>query len=136
MTVFIRSEKDPEGKQVRVERGFRGADGKSYLLLHRLPPEYAKPPTFLVELSGDRVDVRGEATDAPVYHKAYAFQCFTAMETKFLRSTKAGSSVSPFFNFSYPNVLRVLGKQFACLSEDETAALARRSPWKLVGGQR
>lgn len=136
MRAFIRTDKDLDGTKVYVENGFRGADGKYYLLLHRLPPEYAKPPVFLVELSGDRVEVRGDGGSAPVYHKAYAFQSLNEQELKLLAKAKSGKPTVPFLNFSYPNVIRILGKQFECLSEDQTARIVSPHVWKLIGGVR
>lgn len=137
MRFFIRTDKDLEGTKVVVENGFRGADGKYYLLLHRLPPEYAKPPTFLVELSGDRVEVRGaEGNGAPIYYKAYAYQSLNSQEQKFLSKAKPGKPTVPFLNFSYPNVIRILGKQFDCLSEEQTMRLVQPHVWKLIGGVR
>ncbi|MDA3937257.1 MAG: hypothetical protein PF636_10475 [Actinomycetota bacterium] len=137
MAVFIKTNLDPEGRIVRVERGFKGANGKFFLLLHRLPPEYAKPPTFIVELSGDKVEVRGGSqAEGPIFYKAYAIQDFTTPEKKFLARAKPGKDVTPFFNFSYPAVLRVLGKKFRCLSETELKSMMAANHWKLIGGQR
>ncbi len=137
MAVFIKTNLDPEGTAVRVERAFAGANGKFYLMLHRLPPQYAKPPTFLVELSGDRVEVRGgDQGGAPTLYKAYAIQDLSTSEIKFLCGVKPGKDITPFFNFSYPTVLRVLGRKFRCLSEQETCKLVEKHTWKLIGGQR
>lgn len=136
MALFIRTDKDTEGKLVRVENGFKAADGKYYLLLFRLPPEYAKPPLFLVELSTDVVQVRDDSADARQYYKAYAHQGLTEKETRFLCGCKPGKPVLPFLNFSYPTVIRVLGKQFTCLTGAEIAPIVSRHQFKLVGGTR
>lgn len=135
MSAFIRTDQDPEGKRVCIRNAFKSANGKHYLLLHRLPPEYLKGPVFLVELSADRMEVRGE-TSGPVYFKAYAYQSLSADELKLLAKAKPGKTVLPFLNFSYPNVIRILGKQFECLSEDKMLPLVQSRTWKLVGGMR
>lgn len=133
MALFIKTDRDPEGIAVRVDGGFRGSNGLYYLLLHRLPPEYAKPPTFIVQLSADRLEQRGATEETRVYYKAYAIQNFSPGELEFLRNAKPGGSVVPFFNFSYPKVLRILGKRFYKLSDDEIKPLlpAQRY-WKLT----
>lgn len=132
MPVFITTDKDPAGDKVRVEHGFRRSDGTVFVLLQRLPPLYAKPPVFLAELSDSRVEIRGAAEGAPVYHKAYAIQDLTEKERAFLIGVKRGSTVLPFLNFSYPNVIRILGKQFRCLDEAELAEVVCRHRWKLI----
>lgn len=136
MRVFIRTEKDPDGKKIYVENAFKSASGKYYALLHRLPPEYSKGPVFLVELTNDRIEVRTEAGDGPTYYKAYAFQSLNAQETKFLARATSGKPALPFLNFSYPNIIRILGKQFDCLSEAQVTSLVQPHLWKLVGGLR
>lgn len=134
MPLFIKTDKDPEGVAVRVDGGFRGTDERFYLLLHRLPPEYAKPPTFLVQLSGDRLEQRGVVEGDPrTYFKAYAIQGLSETECDFLRKTQPGGAVLPFFNFSYPKVIRVLGKKFYRLPEDEVKSLVSGERyWKLT----
>ena len=137
MLRFITTDKDPEGRAVRVDNGFKGANGKSYLLLHRLPPEYTKPPAFLVELSADLVDIRTDnATDTPTYYKAYAIQDLTSAEVKFLKGQRPGKKVAPFLNFSYPSVIRILGKQFECMPEPQLDQVLKQYRWKFIGGQR
>ena len=134
---FITTDKDPEGHAVRVDNGFKGADGRSYLLLHRLPPEYSKPPAFLVELSGERVEVRTENGEAaPTYYKAFAYQDLTPVEVKFLKGQRPGKRITPFLNFSYPNVIRILGKSFDSLQENQIDQLLSQYRWKFIGGQR
>lgn len=133
MALFIKTDKDPDGMAVRVDAGFRGSNGLYYLLLHRLPPEYAKPPTFVVQLSADRLEVRGGTEESRGYYKAYAIQNFSPSECEFLRNAKPGGAVLPFFNFSYPKVLQILGKRFYKLTEDEVRPLVSGERfWKLT----
>lgn len=133
VALFICTDKDPHAKQVRVENAFRALDGRCFLLLHRLPPVYAKPPTFLVELSKDVIEIRGVNGEAPIYYKAYAHQSLNVSEKQMLLNCKPGKTILPFFNFSYPNVIAVLGKQFQCLPEAETRAVVQSRTWKLIG---
>lgn len=134
MTHFLKTNLDPAGRYLRVDGGFRSDRGLHFLLLHRLPPEYAKPPTFVVELSGELMEVRGEVTAA--YRKAYAIQDFSAKELSYLKAAKCGATHAPFFNFSYPTVMRRLGKTFYKLTDAELAPLLQPHSWKLVGGAR
>jgi len=131
MARFIRTDKDPDGTLLRVDAGFRCKDGTHFLVLHRLPPEYAKPPTFVVRLSGETMEVRGGG-NSRTYLKAFACQSFTAKEIKFLKDAADGADQLPFFNFSYPNVIRLLGKTFYKLTEDELRPLVAERHWKLV----
>jgi len=134
MPLYIRTDKDPDGTQVVVEKAFRGNDGREFLLLKRLPPHYAKPPVFVVELTPQRVERRG-AGEREDYYRALAYQSFTPKEIEFLRAREEGKDHLPFFNFSYPNVMKQLGKKFYCCSPQETQQrLGRR--FKLVGGDR
>lgn len=136
MARFFKSLKDPEGTQVRVECGFRGADGRHYLLLRRLPPEYAKPPLWLVELSSDRLTQRDPVSgEQKAFPKAYSIQELSESEKQFLLSAAPGKAVSPFFNFSYPNVIRVLGKKFHKLEDADTAKLVDSTIWALLAGR-
>lgn len=131
MPLFIRTNLDPAGQLVRVDGGFKAEDGRYYLLLHRLPPEYALHPTFLVRLSADTMEKRGEESGES-YCKAYAIQDLGTSEKAFLRKQKPGATVVPFFNFSYPNVLRILGKRFISLTEAELKKVAGSRVWKLT----
>lgn len=131
MALFMKTDKDPDGKLLRVDAGLRHKDGTCFLVLHRLPPEYAKPPTFLARLSGERMELRGEQTR--VLHKAYALQGFTPKELKFLIDAPAGKDQLPFFNFSYPTVIKTLGKAFYKMSDEEIAPLVSGDRmWKLI----
>lgn len=134
MALFIKSDKDPVGKFVRVEAGFKSTNGTCFLVLRRLPPLYAKPPLFVVELSNELIDHRGE--DAKVMHRAYAIQDFSEKELKFLIRAGVGGDVLPFFNFSYPVVIRRIGKSFYKFTEDELVRLVGTRVWKLIGGRR
>lgn len=136
MARYLKTNLDPEGKLLRIEAGLRTSEGKTYLVLFRLPPEYAKPPLFIVELSGDRMEVRGDNEECGVLYKAYAHQAFTPKELQYLAGLKEGGTHAPFFNFSYPTVLKVLGKTFYKLTEAEVSAIVDRACWKLVGGLR
>lgn len=136
MSRFLKTNLDPVGKILRIDACLKATDGKTYLVVHRLPPEYAKPPTFVIELSGERMDVRGEGGEAAVFYKAYAYQNFTPKELQYLAGLKEGASHAPFFNFSYPNVLRIFGKTFYKYTEAEVASLVSPHSWKLVGGMR
>ncbi|MBA4370145.1 MAG: hypothetical protein C0418_01015 [Coriobacteriaceae bacterium] len=127
----IRSSKDREGKAVCVECGFRGADDNYYLLLRRLPPLYAKDPVWLVRLSADTLVQRSHDGSSQTFHKAYSIQSLTEAEKQFLMGCTPGASALPFFNFSYPNVIRVLGKRFYRLEEQELGPLAERS-WVFI----
>lgn len=131
MPLFIKTNLDPEGTHVRIDGGFRGADGNSYLLLQRLPPLYAAPPWFIVRLSSDRIEHRGSGEDARTYFKAYAIQGFSKIECDFLRKIGPGS-VSPFFDFRYPNIIRVMGKRFEKLLEDDFRRFISERHWKLI----
>lgn len=131
MPLFIRTNLDPVGQFVRVDGGFIAEDGRYYLLLHRLPPEYALDPTFLVRLSTDTMEKRGEE-GAETYCKAYAIQDLGSSEKAFLRKQKPGTTVVPFFNFSYPNVLRILGKRFVSLTEADLKKVVESRTWKLT----
>jgi len=132
MPRFLRTNLDPEGKALRVDGGFKAADGTCYLLLHRLPPHYAKPPTFVVKLTGERMEIRGR--DVRVLYRAYAIQDFTPKELDYLAGLKEGGTHAPFFNFSYPNVLKRMGKLVYRLTDEELAGLVETRGWKLVGG--
>lgn len=134
---FIRTDKDAEGTAVRVENAFRNGEGRHFLLLHRLPPTYTKPPTFLVELSADQIVVRGEQQgDEAAYYKAYAIQGLTDAEVRLLSKAKPGKAVSLMLSIGCPTVTRYLGTKFACLSQAEAAPLLGNYRWKLVGGMR
>lgn len=134
MAVYLRTNLDPDGKLVRIESGVRAHDGTCYLVLLRMPPHYAKPPMFVVQLTKERMEVRGE--DAQTLYKAYAIQSFNKQELEYLRGLKEGSTAMPFFNFSYPNVIKRMGKKFQRLTDAEISQLARTTVWKLVGGER
>lgn len=135
MALFIKTDKDPAGTLVRVEAGFRGKDGKHYLILHRLPPHYSKPPTFVVELSAEAIDYRGE--EARTYYKAFAIQDFSEKEMKLLVGAKPGQEQTPFFNFSYAAAIRRFGKTFYKLTDQELSQIVGTERyWKLVGGLR
>lgn len=136
MVLFFKCDKDPEGKVIRVDAGFRAKSGAYFLLLHRLPPTYPKPPTFVVELSEDPVQLRvGEHTQ--VYHKAYAIQNFTTKELKFLREAQAGSVSLPLFGAGMANIAKTVGKSFTRLTDAELAGLVQADKvWKLIGRQR
>lgn len=134
MPYFIRTDKDPDGTQVLVERGFIGADSREFLLLRRLPPHYAKPPTFVVELTNSTVERRGGGTQEE-YFRALAYQSFSAKEIDFLRARDEGKSHLPFFNFSYPGIIKTFGKHFYCMTGDELKARLEKR-FKLVGGDR
>ncbi len=131
MTSFLKTNLDLEGKLLRIETGIKSADGTCYLVLHRLPPEYAKPPTFVVRLSGEVMEVRG---DQPMrFFKAFAMQEFTPKELGYLKGLRPGANHAPFLNFSYPNVLKRIGKTVYCMTESEIAAIVDPRCWKLVG---
>lgn len=136
MARYLKTNLDPEGKLVRIEAGVRAANGKSYLVLHRLPPEYAKPPTFVAELTGERMDVRAPGQEGGTFYKAYAIQGFTPKELSYVAGLKEGASHAPFFNFSYPTVLKLFGKTFYKYTDAELAAIVDKHCWKLVGGMR
>lgn len=127
----IRSNKDRDGKAVCVECGFRGSDGTHFLLLRRLPPLYAKDPVWLVRLSADTLVQRSTDGSNQTFYKAYSVQDLTKLEKKFLMACTPGSSALPFFNFSYPNVIRILGKRFYRLEEHELGPLLERS-WVFI----
>ncbi|MDZ4168276.1 MAG: hypothetical protein U1E26_01285 [Coriobacteriia bacterium] len=131
MALFMRTDKDPEGTAVRVEAGLKHKDGTCFLVLHRLPPEYAKPPTFVVRLSGERMEVRGSG-QSQAYFKAFAYQKFSAKELKLLVGAREGEDHLPFFNFSYPTVIRVLGKSYYKMRTEELRPLVEERTWKLV----
>lgn len=136
MPLFLKTDKDPDGKAVRVDAGFRSKKGAEFLLLTRLPPHYPKPPSFIVELSSDTIELRSGQRSA-VYHKAYAFQDFSPKEITFLRDAKPGNVTQPLFATGLPTVTRALGKSFYKLSDSELAQLVNTEPmWKFVGGQR
>ena len=134
---FLKTSTDPHGTVIRVENGFRDASGKHFLLVRRLPPEHAKPPVFLVELSGDRLEVRGSADpQSQTYYKAYAIQGLTDAEKKLLGAAERGKRVPRRLGLGLPLVSRVMGRQFHCLSDAELRPLLDSYVWKLVGGQR
>lgn len=135
MARYLKTNLDPEGKVLRVEAGVRASDGKTYLVLFRLPPEYAKPPLFVVELTSERMEVRGEGADC-VFYKAYAHQDFSPKELQYVVGAKEGGTHAPFFNFSYPRLLKVFGKTFYKYTDAELASVTDRVCWKLVGGTR
>ena len=128
MSLCLRTNKDLQGTKVRIDAGFRSADGRNFLLLHRLPPFYVKPPAFMVRVSGERVEQRVPDEDSRVYYRAYAIQGFSDGECMFLRERREGSRVSVFRKRAYPNVARVLGTAFRRLADSEVALL--------VGGNR
>jgi hypothetical protein len=134
MTRFLKTNLDPDGKFLRIDAGFRGGSGAYFLQLHRLPPEYAKPPGFLIELTAERLEVRGAEVSS--YLKAYAIQDFSPKELQYLKTAKEGATHAPFFNFSYPTVMKRLGKTFYKLTDAEVAPLVDARFWKLVGGER
>lgn len=136
MALFFKCDKDPEGKVLRVDAGFRSKSGKYFLLLHRLPPTYPKPPTFMVELSADTIVLRvGEHSRS--YQKAYAIQDFTAKELKFLREANPGNVGLPLFASGFSTTVRTIGKPIHKLSDAELATLVQGDEqWKLIGGQR
>lgn len=127
----IRTVKDRHGAHVLVECGFKAADGHHYLLLRRLPPLYAKHPVWLVRLSADTLVQRNQDGTSETFGKAYCIQDLTEQEKKFLTGCVPGSSALPFFNFSYPNVIRILGKRFDALEDAEIAPLLQRV-WALI----
>lgn len=131
MARFIKTLKDREGRQVVVECGFKAADGQYYLLLRRLPPLYARDPVWLVRLSSDTVTQRAEDGSSESHQKAYCIQDLNKGEKKLLMECKAGVPTLPFFNFSYPNVIRILGKQFTKLEDPDLAPLLQRV-WALI----
>lgn len=136
MSLFFKCDKDPEGTSLRVDSGFRGKGGKDYLLLTRLPPHYPKPPTFVVELSSDTIELRSGPRTTH-YHKAYAHQDFSPKELKYLREADSGRVSLPLFGGGgYPTITRALGNPFHKYTASETAKLVNASTWKLVGGQR
>lgn len=122
----IRSTKDRDGTHVQVECGFQAEDGTCFLLLRRLPPHYARSPVWLVRLSTDTLSQRTEEDGAVTLYKAYSIQDLTETEKKFLCQCQPGSTVLPFFSFTYPNVIRVLGKRFRKLDESEITPLLSR----------
>ena len=131
MLHFLRSSPDPEVKSLRVVTGIRTGDGTHYLVLNRLPPHYAKPPTFVVRLTDERMEVRGEGA---MLYRAYALQEFTPKELVYLSGLCPGKPHAPFFNFSYPNVLKRMGKVIQCLDDAALRQLVGTRDWKLVGG--
>ncbi len=122
----IRSTKDRDGTHVQVECGFQSEGGAFFLMLRRLPPLYAKPPVWLVRLSTDTLSQRAGDGTATTFYKAYSIQGLTDKEKEFLSQCEPGSSVLPFFNFSYPNVIKTLGKKFRKLDDSEVGALLKR----------
>lgn len=136
MPRFLKTNVDADGKVLRIEAAIKASDGKTYLVLHRLPPEYAKPPTFVVELSGERIEVRGYGDQCGTFFKAYAHQSFSAKELQYVAGLKEGGTHAPFFNFSYPVVLKVFGKTFYKYTDAELAAIVDKHCFKLVGGMR
>lgn len=136
MALFLKTDKDPDRKALRVNAGFRRKDGVVFLVLTRMPPHYPKPPTFVVELSSDPITLRSGERSA-VYRKAYAYQDFTPKELKFLMDAEPGKVRLPLFAAGFGTVKRALGAVFERLSDAELTALVESEPpWKLVGGQR
>lgn len=127
----IMTVKDRDGAHVLVEGGFKAADGQHYLLLRRLPPFYARHPVWLVRLSTDTLVQRNQDGTSDTFYKAYCIQDLTEQEKKFLAGCTAGSSALPFFNFSYPNVIRILGKRFDVLEDTQIGPLLSRV-WALI----
>lgn len=131
MARFIMSSKDREGRSVQVECGFRGSNGNDYLLLKRLPPHYAKPPMWLVRLSPDTLVQRVDDGSSMTFFKAYSIQDLTESEKSYLLACKPGAAVVPFFNFSYPNLIRILGKKFYRLAETELTPILNKQ-WVFI----
>lgn len=131
MARFITSSKDRDARQVRVEAGFKGLDGNYFLLLRRLPPLYAKDPVWLVRLSADALVQRNADGTNDTFYKAYSVQDLTESEKRFLLGCTPGSSALPFFNFSYPNVIRILGKKFYRLEDNEISPLLSKQ-WVFI----
>lgn len=131
MARFIATNKDPDARCVQVEAGFKGTDGNYYLMLRRLPPLYARPPLWLVRLSADTLVQRCGDGTSETFYKAYSLQEFTDTEKQFLGKLTPGGSALPFLNFTYPNVIRVLGKKIYVLEDAEVAALLKRR-WVFV----
>lgn len=135
MPRFIKTNHNPEGGVLRIESAVRGTDGKCYLVLYRTPPHYAKPPTFVVELSGERMDVRAFGDQAAaVFYKAYALQEFTPKELNYLMGLKEGGTHAPFLNFTYPNILKRMGKTVYRFTDAEVAQIVEPRMWKLIAG--
>lgn len=136
MPLFLKTDKDPDGKSVRVDAGFRTKSGTAYLMLTRLPPHYPKPPGFIVELSSDPIALRvGEHTKS--YLKAYAIQGFSVKELVFLRDAPEGTVSLPLFGGGMSRIAKTMGKSFHKLTNEELAAVVNEEPiWKLIGGQR
>lgn len=132
MPKYLTTNKDPEGKSVRVECAFKSADGKVYLLLRRMPPLYSLPPLWVVEMSGETVVQREPGGSSTAYPKLVSIQDFSDSEKEYLLATAAGKMQLPFFNFSYPNVIRVLGKRFYKLNDHEIGPLLEGKLFALV----
>lgn len=130
MSLFLRTHHDPFGGTLRIEGGFKSDSGEVFLLLHRIPPQYIKDPTFLVKLTGERVECRGEA-GKQTYFKAIAIENLNKKEKALLLESKQGT-VLPFFNFSYPNVMKVLGKRFHVLHKEQIRPLVEERAWTLL----
>ncbi len=136
MPKYIATNKDREGKAVRIEGGYRASDGKAFLLLRRLPPEYAKPPLWLVQVSSDTLVQKDPATgESMSFEKLYSIHELTDAEKQFLLGTAPGKAALPFFNFSYPNVIRILGKKFTRLEEREIGPIVEGKLFVLIAGR-
>lgn len=134
MPYFIKTDKDPLGQVLRIDAALRRRDGACFLVLRRLPPQYTLPPTFVVKLSGERLDQRGEAEYT--YYKAYAIQDFSPKELKYLIDADAGREHTPFLRYAYPTVMSRFGKAVYKMTPAEFGPLVDDRFWKLIGGMR
>lgn len=133
--LFIWTTKDVEPNRVRIDAVFRRPDGAYFVLLHRMPPPYAKHPIFLAEVTNDTVkykDPSGE--NEKVVQKAYVCDLNDA-ERKFLGGCGEGVQQMLLLGLKYPNVTRSLGKSFVRVNESEIRAVMQQHVFALTKGR-